>query len=265
MGLLEGKVAVITGSGRGIGAEAAKLFASQGAAVVVNDLDEGPAQETAEAIKEAGGQAVAVAGDVTKPETNEALISAAMDNFSNLHILVPGAGFCNDKVIQKMEVEDFELMYRVHMLAPWLLCKAAYPVLKKLRKDGVYRRVIFVSSEAGTRGNAGQTNYSGAKNGVIGIMNALTKEWARIHVNCNAVAYGFVETRLTQASCGESTQGANLGIPEQLRAMGEQFIQMRGGRILTALEAAGSIFTLAIPQADGINGQVIEVDSGTPL
>ena len=265
MGLLEGKVAVITGSGRGIGAEAAKLFASQGAAVVVNDLDEAPAQETAEAIKAAGGQAVAVAGDVTKLETNEALINAAMDNFSNLHILVPGAGFCNDKVIQKMEVADFELMVRVHMLAPWLLCKTAYPVFKSMRKDGVYRRVIFVSSEAGTRGNAGQTNYSGAKNGVIGIMHALTKEWARIHVNCNCVAYGFVETRLTQASCGESTQGANLGIPEQLRAMGEQFIQMRGGRILTPLEAAGSIFTLAIPQADGINGQVIEVDSGTPL
>jgi 3-oxoacyl-[acyl-carrier protein] reductase len=265
MGLLDGKVAIITGAGRGIGAAAAKIFAAQGASVVVSDLDEGPAEEVVSAINKAGGKAVAVAGNVMEQATNEQLIKAALDNFKGLDILVPSAGFCNDKVIQKMELEDFRLMERIHMEAPWMLCKLAYPHFKELSQDGKYRRVIFVASEAGSRGNAGQTNYAAAKSGVIGLMRALTKEWLRLKVNCNCVAYGFVETRLTQATKGDEILGAHIGIPEQARMMGEQFIMMRGGRILTPEEAAGAIFALAIPQADGINGQLVEVDSGVGL
>jgi 3-oxoacyl-[acyl-carrier protein] reductase len=265
MGLLDGKVAIITGAGRGIGAAASKMFAEQGASVVVSDLDKGPASEVVDSIKKAGGKAVAVAGNVMEMSTNEALIKAAIDNFKGLDILVPCAGFCNDKVIQKMELEDFRLMERIHMEAPWMLCKLAYSHFKELSQDGKYRRVIFVSSEAGTHGNSGQANYGAAKNGVIGLMRVMAKEWLRIKVNCNAVAYGFVETRLTKATSGEQILGANIGIPEQMRSMGEQFMVMRGGRILTPEEAAGAIFSLAIPQADGVNGQVVEVDSGIGL
>ncbi|MBI4833053.1 MAG: SDR family oxidoreductase [Candidatus Lindowbacteria bacterium] len=265
MGLLDGKVAVITGAGRGIGAAAARLFGSQGASVVVSDLDKGPAEEVVKAIKDAGGKAVAVAGNVMEVSTNEALIKTAIDTFKGLDILVPSAGFCNDKVIQKMELEDFRLMERIHMEAPWMLAKLAYPHLKELSQDGKCRRVIFVASEAGSRGNAGQTNYGAAKSGVIGLMRVLCKEWLRLKVNCNCVAYGFVETRLTQATAGEKILGANIGIPEQMRSMAEQFVMMRGGRILTPDEAAGAIFALAIPQADGINGQLIEVDAGVSL
>lgn len=265
MGLLDGKVAIITGAGRGIGAAAAKSFAEQGASVVVSDLDQGPADEVVNAIKKAGGKAVAVAGNVMEQSTNEQLIKAALDSFKGLDILVPCAGFCNDKVVQKMELEDFRLMERIHMEAPWMLAKLAYPHFKEFSQDGKYRRMIFVSSEAGTHGNAGQCNYGAAKGGVIGLMRVLAKEWLRIKVNCNAVAYGFVETRLTQATSGQQILGANIGIPEQMRSMGEQFMVMRGGRILTPEEAAGAIFSLVIPQADGINGQVIEVDSGIGL
>ncbi|RJP70735.1 MAG: SDR family oxidoreductase [Candidatus Abyssobacteria bacterium SURF_17] len=265
MGLLDGKVAIITGAGRGIGAAAAKLFAEQGASVVVSDLDKAPAEEVVGAIKKGGGKAVAVAGNVMEQSTNEALIKAALDNFKGLDILVPAAGFCNDKVIQKMELEDFRLMVRVHMEAPWMLCKLAYPHFKELSQDGNYRRVVFVASEAGTHGNAGQSNYGAAKSGAVGLMRVLTKEWLRIRVNCNCVAYGFVETRLTQSTSGQQILGANIGIPEQSRQMGEQFMMLRGGRILTPEEAAGAIFALAIPQADGVNGQLVEVDSGIGL
>lgn len=265
MGLLDGKVAIVTGAGRGIGAAAAKIFASQGASVVVSDLDKGPAEETAGQIKKAGGKAVAVAGNVMELSTNEALIKAALDTFKGLDVLVPCAGFCNDKVIQKMELEDFRLMERIHLEAPFMLCRLAYPHFKELSQDGKYRRVIFVSSEAGTHGNAGQCNYGAAKAGIVGFMRVLCKEWLRIKVNCNCVAYGFVETRLTQATSGDKILGANIGIPEQSRSMGEQFMMMRGGRILTPEEAAGAVFALAIPQADGINGQLVEVDSGISL
>lgn len=265
MGLLDGKVAIITGAGRGIGAAAAKLFAEQGASVVVSDLDQAPADEVVGAIKDAGGNAVAVAGNVMEESTNEALINAAIDNFKGLDILVPSAGFCNDKVIQKMSLDDFRLMERIHMEAPWMLAKLAYPHFKELSQDGNYRRIIFIASEAGTRGNAGQSNYGAAKSGAVGLMKVLSKEWMRIKVNSNCIAYGFVETRLTQATKGDDILGANIGIPEQMRSMAEQFVVMRGGRILTPEEAAGAIFSLAIPQADGINGQVVEVDAGLPL
>jgi len=265
MGLLDGKVAIITGAGRGIGAAAAKLFASQGASIVVSDLDLAPAEEVVAEIKGAGGNAVAVAGNVMEMSTNEALIQAAVDNFKGLDIIVPAAGFCNDKVIQKMEVDDFRLMLNVHMEAPWMLAKLAYPHFKEFSQDGNYRRMIFISSEAGSRGNAGQANYGAAKGGVIGLMRVLSKEWMRIKVNSNCVAYGFVETRLTKATEGQEILGANIGIPEQMRSMAEQFVVMRGGRILTPEEAAGAIFALAIPQADGVNGQLLEVDAGLPL
>ena len=265
MGLLDGKVAIITGAGRGIGAAAAKLFASQGASVVVSDLDLAPAEEVVAEIKGAGGNGVAVAGNVMEMSTNEALIQAALDNFKGLDILVPSAGFCNDKVIQKMELDDFRLMVNVHMEAPWMLAKLAYPHFKEFSQDGNYRRIIFIASEAGSRGNAGQSNYGAAKGGVIGLMRVLSKEWMRIKVNSNCIAYGFVETRLTKATEGQEILGANIGLPEQMRSMAEQFVVMRGGRILTPEEAAGAIFTLAIPQADGVNGQLLEVDAGLPL
>jgi 3-oxoacyl-[acyl-carrier protein] reductase len=265
MGLLDGKVAIITGAGRGIGASAAKLFASQGASVVVSDLDEGPAQAVVEDIKKAGGNAVACCGDVMQEATNQTLIKTAIDSFKGLHILVPGAGFCNDAVIQKMSLEAFRQMVAIHMEAPWMLCKAAYPIFKEASSDGVIRKIIFISSEAGSRGNAGQTNYASAKSGVIGLMRTLAKEWLRIRVNSNCIAYGFVDTRLTQTDCGGTIMGAKIGLPGNLRQMAEQGVSMRGGRVLTPEEAAGSIFCLAIPQADGINGKLVEVDSGTSL
>ncbi len=188
MGLLDGKVAIITGAGRGIGAAAAKMFAKEGASVVVSDLDKAPAEEVVKEIADAGGNAVAVAGNVMEQSTNEALIQAAVDTYKGLDIIVPSAGFCNDKVIQKMDLDDFRLMVKIHMEAPWMLAKLAYPHFKEQSQDGKYRRIIFIASEAGTRGNAGQSNYGAAKSGAVGLMRVLSKEWMRIKVNPNCIA-----------------------------------------------------------------------------
>ena len=265
MGLLDGRVAIITGAGRGIGASAAKLFASQGASVVVSDLDEGPANEVVDAIKKGGGKAFACAGNVMEEATNDVLVKAAVDRFGGLHIIVPAAGFCNDTVIQKMGLDVFRQMVQIHMEAPWMLCRAAYPVLKEGSKDGIIRKVVFISSEAGSRGNAGQSNYGAAKGGVIGLMRAMAKEWLRIRVNCNCIAYGFVDTRLTQASSGDMILGANIGMPGNIRSGAEQAVVARGGRILSTEEGAGAIFSLVISQADGISGQLLEVDGGVGI
>lgn len=265
MGLLEERVAIITGAGRGIGAAVSRLFASQGASVVVSDLDAGPANEVVDSIKKAGGKAVACAGNVMEEATNEALVKAAVSNFGGLHILVPAAGFCNDTVIQKMSLDVFRQMVQIHMEAPWMLCRAAYPVLKEGNKDGIIRKVILISSEAGSRGNAGQSNYGAAKGGVIGLMRVMAKEWLRIRVNCNCIAYGFVDTRLTQATCGDTIMGASIGMPGGIRSAAEQAVEARGGRILTPEEAAGGIFCLSIPQSDGINGQLVEIDGGVGI
>jgi 3-oxoacyl-[acyl-carrier protein] reductase len=264
MTLFNGKVAIVTGAGRGIGAAVARLLAAQGAKVVVGDLDEAPAREVVSAIEKAGGKGAAVSGNVMEEDTNNRLIKAATD-LGGLDIMVPCAGFCADAVIQKMTLDQFRLMMRIHLEAPWMLCKAAYPVFKEKSADGAFRKVIFVSSEAGTRGNAGQTNYSAAKSGVVGMMKTLAKEWLKLRVNCNAVAYGFVDTRLTQAQSGEEVMGSKVGIPAHMRDMGEQFITMRGGRILTPEEGAGAIVMLASPWSDGVNGQIVEVDSGVGL
>lgn len=268
---LEGKVALITGSGRGIGRSIALKLASEGAHVVVNDLDEAPAQEVVAAIRAAGGQAVACIGSVTAPDFAERFIGTAVSEFKGLDIIVNNAGYTWDNVVQKMTDEQWYAMLDVHLTAPFRILRAAQPVIRALSKQekeagkSVVRKVVNISSVAGLFGNAGQTNYSTAKAGIVGMTQTLAKEWGRMNVTVNCVAYGFIKTRLTVTADGEATANIDgreikVGVNPDLMAAMERGIPLgRGG---TPDEAAGAVYLLCIPESDYVSGQTLMCSGG---
>ena len=272
-GLLEGKVAIITGAGRGIGAATAKLFAENGAKVVIGELDPEPGQAVVEEIKTAGGQALLVAGDVTKPDYATKIVEASVDQFGGLDIVVNNAGYTWDGVIHKMTDEQWLAMLEVHLTAPFRLLRAAAGYLRETAKHEIetqgqaqFRKIVNVSSTTGTRGNSGQVNYSAGKSGIMGVTKTLAKEWGSLNIQVNACAFGFIQTRLTDSKeKGEKTErnGQNiaLGIPQQNRDMAARMIPMgRGG---TAQEAAGAILFFASPLSNYVSGQILEVTGGS--
>ena len=268
---LEGKVALITGSGRGIGRAIAMKLAADGARLVINDLDADPAQETVEAIKAMGGEAVACVGSVTAPDFSERFIGTAVEHFKGLDIIVNNAGYTWDNVIQKMTDEQWYAIMDCHLTAPFRILRAAQPVIRALSKSetesGVrnVRKIVNISSMAGVFGNVGQTNYSAAKAGVMGMTQALAKEWGRMNVTVNCVAFGLIKTRLT----GSTTDGATthidgrdiqVGVNPGLLSMMEQTIPLgRGG---TPEEAAGSVYLFCIPESDYVSGQTLICSGG---
>ena len=268
---LEGKVALITGSGRGIGRAIALKLASEGAHIVVNDLDAEPAQEAVQAIREAGGQAVACVGSVTAPDFAERFVGTAVSEYKGLDIIVNNAGYTWDNVIQKMTDEQWYAMIDCHLTAPFRILRAAQPVIRALGKAEteaglrVVRKVVNISSVAGLFGNAGQTNYSAAKAGIVGMTQTLAKEWGRMNVTVNCVAYGFIKTRLTVSAAGESTANIDgreikVGVNPDLMAAMERSIPLgRGG---TPEEAAGSVYLLCIPESDYVSGQTLMCSGG---
>ena len=272
MGLLDSKVAIITGSGRGIGAAAARLFASEGAAVVVSDLDPVPAEETAAAIRNAGGKAIVVAGDATDPAFPDRLVKSTLDAFGGIDIIVNNAGYTWDAVIQNMTDKQWYAMIDVHLTAPFRILRAASNYIRDAAKkeqaaDGQAkpRKVINVSSVSGVYGNAGQVNYSAGKAGITGVTKTLAKEWGRYNVQVNCVCYGFIDTRLTAAKeKGETTtregEQVALGVPEQMRQLGAMMIPL--GRPGTPEEAAGPMLFLASPLSNYVSGHVLEITGG---
>ncbi len=272
MQLLEGKSAIVTGSGRGIGRAVAKLFAEHGAAVVVNDLEGEVAESVVSEIKEAGGRAVACVGSVTAPDFPERIVRTAVEEFGKLDILVNNAGYTWDAVIQNMTDEMWYAMIDVHLTAPFRLIRAASPYMREVAKQEiaegkrVHRKIINISSTSGVAGNAGQANYSAGKMGVVGLTKTMAKEWGRFNINVNAVAYGFIDTRLTQAKekhekvrVGEIE--AEIGIPEEMRQMAVKLIPL--GRAGTPEEAAGPVLFLASPLSDYVTGHVLLVTGGS--
>jgi len=273
MGTLDGKVALVTGSGRGIGQAIAMKLASEGARIVINDLDAEPANETVELIKKAGGQAVACAGNVSAPDFAERYIKTAMDAYKGIDIIVNNAGFTWDDVIQRMSDEQWYAIVDCHMTAPFRILRAAYPVIKaQAAADAekgivVNRKVVNVSSTSALNGNAGQMNYSSAKAGVIGMTRALSREWGRFNVNVNAVAFGLIHTRMTNA---DAKAGATVNIegkeirvglnPELLKSHAQRNPLGRGG---TPEEAAGAVYLFCLPESNYITGQVVAV-AGSP-
>jgi 3-oxoacyl-[acyl-carrier protein] reductase len=270
--LLDGKVAIITGSGRGIGRAAAELFAQHGARVVVSDIDPAPAEEAAAAIRSSGGEAISVSGDVTDRAFPGLIVNTAIEKLGGLDIIVNNAGYTWDAVIHKMTDEQWEAIIAVHLTAPFRIIRAAAPYLRETAKkekaatgQARARKIVNVSSTSGTRGNAGQANYSSGKAGVVGFARTMAKEWGQFNIQVNAVAFGRIDTRLTQPKeKQEKIQRGEaeiaIGIPAERLERTTPLIPM--GRPGTALEAAGAIFFFASPFSDYVSGQVLEVTGG---
>lgn len=274
MAKLSGKTAYVTGSGRGIGRALALKLASEGAAVVVNDLDAVPANETVDEIVARGGRAVAVAGSVNEPDFADRFINAGLDRFGGVDIIVNNAGYTWDSMIGKMSDEQFDAMIDVHLKAPFRILRAAYrPIADFARAEAaegreVVRKVVNISSVAGTGGNPGQVNYSSAKSGVIGMTKTLAKEWGRLKVNVNCVAFGYIETRLTVASDEKvemefEGKRIQVGIPQKVAQGLKAMIPM--GRPGTPEEAADGVYLFCTPESNYISGQTVIVGGGVSI
>jgi 3-oxoacyl-[acyl-carrier protein] reductase len=275
MGKMDNKVALITGSGRGIGRAVALKLASEGAKVIVNDLDEAPANEVVAEIKAAGGEAVACAGSVTDAGFAERFIKTAIDTFGGVDVIVNNAGYTMDSLIGKMTDEAFDAMYNVHLKAPFQILRAAAPFITSSAKaeaaEGkeVFRKVVNISSVAGTGGNVGQANYSSMKSGILGLTKSLSKEWGRYKVSVNCVAFGFIETRLTQATEEkvvvkvDGGKEAAVGMPPKIIEGFKRMIPM--GRAGTPEEAADAVYLMCCPESNYISGQTIICGGGFSL
>ena len=271
MGVLDGKAAIVTGSARGIGRATAELLAEHGARVLVNDLDAELAEQAAEQID---GETAVFGGDLTQDGVPEELVRRAVDAFGQLDIVVNNAGYTWDGMAHKMSDEQFRAMLEIHTVVPFRVLRAAAPYLRDAGKADreagreIFRKVVNVASISGTQGNLGQANYSAAKAGLVGLTKTLAREWGAFRVNVNAVAFGFVETRLTAASDDagggetfvQNGQEIRLGIPEKMRQLAPTIIPL--GRPATAEDAAGPIFFLCSPWSNFVHGQVLTASGG---
>ena len=268
MGVLDDKVAIVTGSARGIGRATAEMLSSQGAKVLVNDLDGDVAVQTA---SEIAGETTVYAGDLTREGAADELVKTAIDAWGRLDIIVNNAGYTIDAPIHKMSDDQFQKMLDIHNIVPFRVLRAAAPHLRepaKLEREQgveVFRKVVNVSSISGTMGNAGQANYSSGKAGVVGLTKTLAKEWGQFKINVNAVAFGYIETRLTASKDSENVmeiggEKVQLGIPDNLRQMAPMLIPL--GRPGTPEEAAGGVFFLCSPWSNYVHGQVLNITGG---
>lgn len=269
---LQGKTALITGAGRGIGRSIALRLASEGANIVLNDLDEQPAQDVVRELIERGVQAESVCGSVTEPDFADTFVKTAVERFGGIDIIVNNAGYTWDAVVQKMSDEQWDAILDLHLKAPFRVLRAAQPVISSAAKSEkaqgrqVMRKVVNISSIAGLYGNAGQINYASAKSGLIGLTRTLAKEWGRYNVNVNAVAFGLIRTRLTEATAdgGASIdiQGREIQVgvnPQVMDAMSAMIPLARPG---TPDEAAGAVAMFTYPEADYVSGQIIVCGGG---
>jgi 3-oxoacyl-[acyl-carrier protein] reductase len=271
MGLLDDKVAIVTGSARGIGRATAELLAANGAKVVINDLDADLAAQTA---SEIDGETAVFGGDLTKGDAPEKLVKTAIDAWGKLDIVVNNAGYTLDGALHKMSDENWDRMIDIHLTVPFKVIRAASPFMREVAKQEmaegkeVFRKIVNISSTSGVFGNAAQANYAAGKSGVVGLTKTLAKEWGMFKVNVNSVAFGFVETRLTASKGSEGTTGADVGDGKTVD-LGMSDIVRQGATMMTPLgrgatpeEAAGGVFFMCSPYSNFVTGQTLLVSGG---
>ncbi|MDQ0281255.1 SDR family NAD(P)-dependent oxidoreductase [Rhodococcoides fascians] len=272
MNTFTGKTALVSGSGRGIGAAIAHKLAAHGANVVVNDLDPKAANAVVADIESAGGTAIACAGSVTDDGFAEQFVNTALTSFGGLDIIVNNAGYTWDGVIQKTSDEQWDAILDVHLKAPYRILRAAQPIISAAAKresaegQRITRKVVNISSLAGLYGNAGQVNYSSAKAGILGMTKAMAKEWGRYRVTVNAVAFGLIKTRLTEASAdGDATvdidgREIKVGVNPMILQAAQHIAPL--GRLGTPEEAAGAVYLLCLPESDYVTGEILACSGG---
>lgn len=248
---LSNKVAVVTGSGRGLGLAYVTALAKAGASVIVNDVDEAAAHAAVDHIASRGGKAKAVVSPVGDLATAESLVSAALEEFGRLDIMVTNAGILRDKVLWKMSEEDFDDVIDVHLKGTFTCARAA---AIQMRKQGSGGRLILVSSPAGQRGNFGQGNYAAAKAGIVSMARTWALELAKSDITVNAVvpvaATEMTKTIPVFAPFIEESELTGSPLPEWMR---------KGEGMGTAQDAAGLVVFLASDESSGITGQAIGI------
>ena len=262
--LLDGKIAVITGAGRGIGQATAELYAKHGAKIVIADIDTDPANETLALVKAAGSEGVVVAGNITKRDDCNRIIKAGMDlGGGSIDILANIAGITRDAVIHKMTEEEWDFVIDVNLKGTYNMVQASVPAMREVAKNETpapkARSIINVSSTSGVKGNAGQINYAAAKAGINGITRTTAKEWARFNIRSNSIAPGFIETRLTSGPSDDPT----LGIPEQQMQMIQMLYSQTGLNrkegMGKPIDIANIALFLASDLSSYMSGQVLTV------
>jgi 3-oxoacyl-[acyl-carrier protein] reductase len=264
VGRLDDRVAIVTGAGRGIGRATALRLAEEGAAVAINDLDAEPAQEVAAEVEKNGGRAISIAANIMEMDEAKRVVDATVAEFGKLDILINNAGTTKDKTFHNMGPEIFEFGVKVNLFTAYNMAYSAMPHMREVAKKekneqgqpAYNRKIVFTSSVAAIQGNPGQANYTAAKGGLIALTKTLARELGPFWINVNAVAPGFIETRLTQAK----QEGQDLGIPEQMRTMALMMIAM--GRYGTPEDIANVHLFLASPDSDYVSGITIPVAGG---
>ena len=244
MGMFDGKAAIVTGAARGIGRVIAERLAAEGADVAVCDLQAEWLSETVAAVEGAGRKAIAIAVDVSSAEGVEAAVAQAISTFGKVDILVNNAGITRDKLLPRMTEEDWDAVMSVNLKGTFLFTKAVARPMMKQRTGAV----VNVASIIGLIGNAGQCNYAASKAGVIAFTKSTAKELASRNIRVNAVAPGFIETRMTEV------------LSEDVRAKMLNAIPMK--RLGTPSDVADAVIFLASEAASYMTGQVLTVSGG---
>jgi 3-oxoacyl-[acyl-carrier protein] reductase len=268
---LEGKTALVTGAGRGIGRAIAKRLVGAGARVMINDLDENMLLES-EAELANPKRVSHITGDLTDPAIPELIVQATLAEFDSIDIIVNNAGYSWDNVIQKTTDEQFQAMLDIHLLTPFRILRAASTFIRESAKkeiaasQRVMRKVVNITSIAGTDGNAGQAGYSAGKAGIIGLTKTLAKEWGRYNVNVNAVGFGLIGTRLVQPLAGAGAQMEMHGHQIRLGVQPSLLDSVKSacplGRLGTPEEAAGAVLFFCSPLSDYVTGEVLICGGG---